>query len=83
MFAPGTALLLEQHSWRVTYLILAAALAVLTIPAHGVAARPAVDAQPRTGARADPGRDRRAHGGFLLLCARLTLTGFALHAARP
>ena len=34
VFAPVTALLLELHSWRVTYLILAATLAVLTIPAH-------------------------------------------------
>jgi MFS family permease len=84
VFAPVTALLLELHSWRVAYLILAAALAVLTIPAHGVAAHPAVDAQPRTGCPGRPRRwDRRADGGFLLLCARLTLTRLALHAARP
>lgn len=83
VFAPVTALLLEQHSWRVTYLILAAALAVLTIPAHALLLTPRWAPGPGTrGARADPGVGTVVRsGGFLLLCARLTLTGFALHAA--
>jgi MFS family permease len=83
LFAPVTALLLEQHSWRVTYLILAAALAVLTIPAHALLLTPRWTPDPGTRvARADPGVGTVVRsGGFLLLCARLTLTGFALHAA--
>lgn len=83
VFAPLTALLLQHHSWRVTYLILAAALAVLTIPTHALLLTPRWVPGPGTrGARADPGVGTVVRsGGFLLLCARLTLTGFALHAA--
>ncbi len=84
LFAPVTALLLEQHSWRVTYLILAAALAVLTIPAHALLLTPRWAPGPgtRVTRRAGTGVGTVVRsGGFLLLCARLTLTGFALHAA--
>jgi MFS family permease len=77
VFAPATAPLLQQHSWRVTYLALAAALAVLTIPAHALLLTPRwVAGRGTRAARADPGVGTVVRsGGFLLLCARLTLTG--------
>lgn len=37
VFAPLTAALADHLSWRATYLILAAALALVTIPAHALA----------------------------------------------
>nr|WP_246143197.1 MFS transporter [Actinacidiphila oryziradicis] len=52
VFAPLTAALAEHFSWRTTYLILAAILALVTIPAHALALRapwpppPAAPGQP-------------------------------------
>jgi len=83
VFAPLTGLLLRQHSWRATYLILAAVLAVITIPAHALLLSPRwAPARLRHTGRGDPRTRHILHSSsFLLLCGRLTVTGFALHAA--
>jgi len=82
VFAPVTALLLEQHSWRATYLILAAVLALVTVPAHALLISPRWTPTTGSAARRAPGtRHMLRSSSFLLLCARLTVTAFALHAA--
>lgn len=40
VFAPLTAVLVERFDWRITYLILAGLLAVVTIPGHAFGLRP-------------------------------------------
>jgi MFS family permease len=88
VFAPITALLDSAHGWRRTYLILAAVLAVLTVPTHAMGLRgqwpPAPQARPRpiepqfdVGATATVARSRR----FALLAVALTLGVFASTAA--
>ncbi|WP_165962836.1 MFS transporter [Occultella glacieicola] len=61
IFAPLTTALVEEIGWRRTYLVLAALLAVTTIPAHAVGLRapwpPEHRNQPDL-ARPDHGRDR-------------------------
>ncbi|MFF0887107.1 MFS transporter [Streptomyces sp. NPDC003456] len=81
VFAPLTAALAGHLSWRHTYLVLAALLAAVTIPAHALALRapwPAAPTAPAhgTGDAAGTGRSRP----FLLLAATFTLSSFALHA---
>ena len=85
LFAPVTDLLLRSHSWRATYLILAAVLAVVTIPAHALLLTPRwPPTRPRPTRQADPRiRHILRSSGFLLLCPRLTVAAFALHAAGP
>ncbi|MGY1594243.1 MFS transporter [Geodermatophilus sp. SYSU D00708] len=82
VFAPLTDALLAGLSWRQTYLVLAAVLAVVTVPLHAVVL-PAAWARPRSGTleghRGVPPEVRTA--GFLLLAAALTLTAFGLYAA--
>jgi MFS family permease len=56
VFAPVTALLDAHLSWRGSYLVLAGILAVLTIPAHAVALRPAWPHHPSPDAPAPPPR---------------------------
>ncbi|NEK84743.1 MFS transporter [Blastococcus saxobsidens] len=51
VFAPLTSLLLEQLSWRSTFLVLAAVLAVVTVPLHLMGLR---RPWPRAAAAADP-----------------------------
>ncbi|MGW7786667.1 MFS transporter, partial [Streptomyces tricolor] len=81
VFAPLTALLAEHLSWRHTYLVLAAILATVTIPAHALALRapwpeaPTAPAHAAAGA-AEVGRSRP----FLLLAAAFTLSSFAMYA---
>ncbi|MFB9482175.1 MFS transporter, partial [Streptomyces filamentosus] len=81
VFAPLTAALADHLSWRHTYLVLAAILAVVTIPAHALALRspwpdaPTGPAHTAEGA-AEVGRSRP----FLLLAAAFTLSGFAMYA---
>ncbi|WP_117212899.1 MFS transporter [Allorhizocola rhizosphaerae] len=76
IFFPLTALLLERHGWRTALLILAAVLAVVTIPGHllAVPGRRAHRAQPRAGAAtaAIALRDKR----FWILTV-----GFVAHSA--
>ncbi|AJE81599.1 putative integral membrane transport protein [Streptomyces albus] len=81
VFAPLTAALADHLSWRHTYLVLAAILAVVTIPAHALALRapwpdaPTGPARTAEGA-AEVGRSRP----FLLLAVAFTLSGFAMYA---
>ncbi|MEU9575581.1 MFS transporter, partial [Streptomyces massasporeus] len=81
VFAPLTAALADHLSWRHTYLVLAAILAAVTIPAHALALRapwpdaPTAPAHPGAGA-AEVGRSRP----FLLLAAAFTLSAFAMYA---
>ncbi|WOX22448.1 MFS transporter [Streptomyces solicathayae] len=82
VFAPLTAALADHLTWRTTYLVLAAILAAVTIPAHALALRapwppapPApthTDGTPRTVVRSRP---------FLLLAFAFTLSAFATYAA--
>lgn len=85
VFAPLTSLLLHHLSWRVTYLVLAVVLAVVTIPLHALALSP-----PWTPA-SEPDRSRDGVStsvrsivrspGFLLLAGALTVTAFGLYSA--
>ncbi|NUT91549.1 MAG: MFS transporter [Saccharothrix sp.] len=80
VFAPLTALLAEHLDWRRTYLVLAVALAVLTVPAHLFGLRlpwPALPppahetASPRAIARSRP---------FVVLVVAMSLGGVAVYA---
>jgi len=83
IFAPLTSALAGPLGWRGTYLLLAAVLAAVTVPAHAVFLRlpwpppPAAPGQPARGA------DRRvlASRTFLLLVAAATLCALAQYAA--
>ncbi|MFD7298347.1 MFS transporter [Streptomyces sp. NPDC059897] len=83
VFAPITAALADHFSWRTTYAILAAALALITIPAHALALRapwPAIPEPPghtEGASRSDAAARTRP---FLLLAAAFTLSGFAVYA---
>ncbi|WP_042421306.1 MFS transporter [Streptacidiphilus anmyonensis] len=80
-FAPITAALATQLGWRDTYLVLAAVLALVTIPLHGLAQRypwpPAAHrvSERFTGRRSTPGRTRQ----FVLLAGALALSAFAMY----
>ncbi len=81
VFAPLTAVLADHLTWRDTYLVLAALLAALTIPAHALALRapwPPAPPAPETVA-ATPGAIIRSRP-FLLLGVALTLSAFAMYA---
>ncbi|MFE5936708.1 MFS transporter [Streptomyces sp. NPDC056470] len=81
VFAPLTAALADRLTWRATYLVLAAILAVVTIPAHALALRapwpPAppssvqTEGTPRAVVRSRP---------FLLLALAFTLSALAMYA---
>ncbi len=84
VFAPLTAALAERYSWRVTYVLLGAALAVITIPAHAMALRapwPPAPGGPllREGGVARPVSVARTRP-FLLLAAALTLCAVTTYA---
>ncbi|WP_406484864.1 MFS transporter [Streptomyces sp. NBC_01563] len=81
VFAPLTAALADHLSWRHTYLVLAAILAAVTIPAHALALRAPWPDAPTSPAHkaahaADVGRSRP----FLLLAAAFTLSSVAMYA---
>ncbi|WP_199255965.1 MFS transporter [Mycolicibacterium mengxianglii] len=79
VFAPLTAALSAHLSWRHTYLVLAAAMAVITIPAHFFGLRrpwPSVATKHEAEA---PGRTARS-GPFLALVAGFALAGLASYA---
>ncbi|MFD3550183.1 MFS transporter [Streptomyces sp. NPDC058655] len=81
VFAPLTAALAEHFSWRTTYLILAAILGAVTIPAHALALRapwPPAPAPPQPQPHTPPPPVARSRP-FLLLAATLTLSGFAMY----
>ncbi|GAA3109966.1 MFS transporter [Streptomyces rectiviolaceus] len=81
VFAPLTAALADHLSWRATYAVLAAILAVVTIPAHAIALRaPWPPAPPQPGHLTAEGHHGIARGRpFLLLAAAFTLSGFAVY----
>jgi predicted MFS family arabinose efflux permease len=79
VFAPLTAALSAQFDWRQTYLVLAAVMAVVTIPAHFFGLRrrwPSVTGKHEVEA---PGRTARS-GPFLALVAGFALAGLASYA---
>ena len=83
VFAPLTAALAAHLDWRATYLVLAAILAVVTIPAHWFGLRLSWPPRPapEPGIRdTDPGRVARS-GAFLALAVALSLAGLATVAA--
>ncbi|MFD3961110.1 MULTISPECIES: MFS transporter [Streptomyces] len=82
-FAPLTAALADHLSWRMTYTVLAAVLAAVTIPAHALALRAPWPSAPspstahagqsaKTAARSRP---------FRMLAVALTLSAFTVSAA--
>lgn len=80
VFAPLTAVLSHQMSWRATYLVLAAILAVVTIPAHlfGLRRRwPPVTTRHHTQAPMHTARSRP----FILLSVAFALAALASYAA--
>jgi MFS family permease len=94
IFAPLTAALAAHVSWRAVYLILAAVLASVTIPAHALALRPpwpprpaqrteTAPASPRSVSAAGTLADRHVlvSRAFLQLAAAATLCAFAQYAA--
>ncbi|WP_240662707.1 MFS transporter [Streptomyces sp. WAC 06738] len=80
VFAPLTAALASHFSWRVTYAVLAAVLALVTLPAHALALRapwpPAPPPPPRPGGGRSVARTRP----FVTLAAALMLNSFAMYA---
>jgi MFS family permease len=86
IFAPLASALAGQLSWREVYLILAAVLAAVTIPAHALALRlpwPPRPAPPAEGtAAAGRGADRRvlASHAFIQLVTAAALCAFAQYA---
>ena len=80
VFAPLTASLGEWLGWRDTYLVLAALLLVVTVPAHALALRlpwhPGAE-----GGRGRPDREVLTSRTFLLLAAAGTLASLAMYAS--
>ncbi|MFI1865470.1 MFS transporter [Streptomyces jumonjinensis] len=76
VFAPLTAVLTEHLIWRQSYLILAAVLAAITIPAHALALRAPWPPAPPAPEHAAVIRSRP----FWILAAVFTLSAFALYA---
>lgn len=81
VFAPLTAALADHLSWRHTYLVLAAILAAVTIPAHALALRAPWPDAPTSPAHAAEGAAKVGRSRlFLLLAAAFTLSSFAMYA---
>lgn len=81
VFAPTTAALAAHLDWRATYLVLAAILAVVTIPAHWFGLRLAWPPRPEPAAgHTDPGHVARSRP-FIALAAALSLAALATVAA--
>lgn len=84
VFAPLTAALADHFDWRGVYLILAALLAIVTIPAHALALDPpwpAARPDPGGGEPTAPGPNRRqivTSPMFIALAAAIALAGFAM-----
>ncbi|MFC5063872.1 MFS transporter [Actinomycetospora atypica] len=82
VFAPLTALLVDHLTWRVSYLVLALVLAVVTVPLHAVFLRvPWTPTAPPSDAPADAARSVIRSGRFVALASVLALAGFGLYAA--
>lgn len=85
VFAPITAVLSTSFGWRTTYLILAAVLLVVTVPAHFFGLRrpwePHQDETSGEGARQQPPTDVIRSVPFLALVAAVSVTALASFAA--
>ncbi|MGY1435434.1 MFS transporter [Streptomyces reniochalinae] len=83
LFAPLSATLAQHLGWRAAYAVLAAVLALVTIPAHALSLRapwpPAPTTIPAPGA--EHGRTPVARTGpFLMLTAAMTLSALTVYA---
>ncbi|MGW0955253.1 MFS transporter [Streptomyces sp. NPDC002405] len=80
VFAPLTALLANHFTWRETYLVLAATLALITVPAHALALRAHWPQAPpaATGASDDPATVAHSRP-FWLLAAAFMLSALAMY----
>ncbi|MEO3852702.1 MFS transporter [Streptomyces sp. B8F3] len=80
VFAPLTAALAAHFSWRTTYAVLAAVLALVTLPAHALALRAPWPAAPPPPPRLPGGGSRSVARTrpFVTLAAALMLNGFAM-----
>ncbi|MET8327339.1 MFS transporter [Streptomyces sp. NPDC005181] len=81
VFAPLTATLADHLTWRTTYLVLAAILAVVTIPAHALALKAPWPPAPETPADMEgtPGTVVRSRP-FLMLAVAFAFSAFAMYA---
>ncbi|MGX5210898.1 MFS transporter [Streptomyces violaceus] len=81
VFAPVTAVLADHTSWRTTYLVLAAVLAVITIPAHALALNAPWPDAPHSPVMAEQAAERAERTRpFWMLAAALTFSSFAMYA---
>ncbi|MDN3243109.1 MFS transporter [Glycomyces tritici] len=82
VYAPFTAYLAGHFDWRGVYLVLAAILAVLTVPAHAIALNPPWPQAPaETGGNVATTLDRReiiTSPTFIALAAAIALAAFAM-----
>lgn len=69
VFAPLTATLSRYFDWRTTYLVLAAVLAVVTIPAHVIGLRRPWPPAPGRHSAESPTRTARSRPFVMLTCA--------------
>jgi len=80
IFAPTTNLLEQHLGWRGTYLVLAAAVLAITVPAHAIALRLPWQPHERTGVRVRDG-EILASRTFVLLTTAGTLTSLVSYAS--
>jgi predicted MFS family arabinose efflux permease len=86
VFAPLTATLLDHLTWRGTYVVLAAILAVVTIPLHALCLTPPWPARGEGGGEDAPSRDDHARSvvrsrTFVTLTVAMTFAAFGGYAA--
>ncbi|KWX67509.1 MFS transporter [Mycobacterium sp. NAZ190054] len=79
VFAPLTALLADHLDWRTTYLVLAAALAVITVPAHFFGLRHPWPPAPHSHHADSPTTTTRSRA-FIALTAAIALAACASYA---
>lgn len=80
IFAPITAVLVDHLDWRTTYLVLAAILAAVTIPAHLVGLRQPWPPAPATGRHRQRPRQIVASTPFIALTVAMALSACASYA---
>lgn len=78
VFAPVTAVLADHLSWRTTYLLLAAVLAVTALPLHALMLRHPWPPAPKVHTATAPAAVSRSRP-FLLLAAAFTLSSLAMY----
>ncbi len=81
VFAPLTAALAAHLDWRTTYLVLAAILALVTIPAHWFGLHQPWPPRPEPGRVDTDPRHTARSGSFLVLAVALSLAALATFAA--